>query len=261
MINKASCDIKPGCSRLVPVIRWPHPKVQAGMLAGPSALEYGPVKVTASGDDAVPAVRVFEFDYQAEPMLYDLAVPTPKKKQEGIVALGVVISIIALVGIADWLFRPKQDLITSASTSKDLPKFDDNLESKAGKYIFLCSAPPVSDKRNHKELLAVIRANAQTLGDTFGFLIIVSEITHGIRLELTPKTREIALRMGVMTKLIYEVRRVDTQLYVSISMEAPDPLGLILQLMPIDPEDKTTVSLRKATERIVGAPEGACKIL
>jgi hypothetical protein len=64
-----------------------------------------------------------------------------------------------------------------------------------------------------------------------------------------------------MTKLIYEVRRVDTQLYVSISMEAPDPLGLILQLMPIDPEDKTTVSLRKATERIVGAPEGACKIL
>jgi len=41
------------------------------MLAGPSALEYGPIKVTVSADDVPPTVRVFQFDYQAEPMLFD----------------------------------------------------------------------------------------------------------------------------------------------------------------------------------------------
>jgi hypothetical protein len=66
-----SCDLKPGCSELVPVVRWPNPKVQAGMLADRSAVEYGPIKVTASADDTVPCVRTFKFDYQTEQMLFD----------------------------------------------------------------------------------------------------------------------------------------------------------------------------------------------
>jgi hypothetical protein len=70
-INKISCDLKPGCSELVPVVRWPIPKIQAGMLAGLSALEYGPIKIIASGDDSKPSVRTFNFDYQTEQMLFD----------------------------------------------------------------------------------------------------------------------------------------------------------------------------------------------
>lgn len=70
-IRKTSCDLKPGCSELVPVVRWPIPIRQVGMLAGPSALEYGPIKVIASADDSTPSIRVFRFDYQAEPMLFD----------------------------------------------------------------------------------------------------------------------------------------------------------------------------------------------
>jgi hypothetical protein len=65
--NTISYDLKPWCSELVPVIRWPIPKIQTGMLAGPSALQYGPVIVTVSADDVPPAVRTFRFDYQAEP--------------------------------------------------------------------------------------------------------------------------------------------------------------------------------------------------
>jgi hypothetical protein len=70
-IKKTSCDLKPGCSELVPVVRWPNPKIQAGMLADRSALEYGPIKVTASADDTAPCVRTFKFDYQTEQMLFD----------------------------------------------------------------------------------------------------------------------------------------------------------------------------------------------
>lgn len=64
-------DIHPYCSALAPVLHWPHPTIRAGMLAGPSALEYGPIRVTASGDDVPPASRIFNFDYQREPMIYD----------------------------------------------------------------------------------------------------------------------------------------------------------------------------------------------
>ena len=70
-IGKTSCDLKPGCSELVPVIRWPIPTRQAGMLAGPSALEYGPIKITVGADDTEPTERIFKFDYQVEPMLSD----------------------------------------------------------------------------------------------------------------------------------------------------------------------------------------------
>jgi hypothetical protein len=70
-IGRASCDLKPGCSELVPVIRWPIPLIQAGMLADSSALAYGPVKITAAGDDVRPSIRTFHFDYQREPMLFD----------------------------------------------------------------------------------------------------------------------------------------------------------------------------------------------
>ncbi len=70
-IKKTTCDLKPGCSELAPIIRWPIPIKQAGMLADKSALEYGPVKVTASGDDVLPKTRLFQFDYQQTPMIFD----------------------------------------------------------------------------------------------------------------------------------------------------------------------------------------------
>jgi len=64
-----ACDLRPGCSELIPIVRWPIPIRQVGMLAGDTALEYGPIKVTVSGDDTKPATRVFSFNYQEEPML------------------------------------------------------------------------------------------------------------------------------------------------------------------------------------------------
>jgi curved DNA-binding protein CbpA len=41
------------------------------MLAGPSAWGYGPVIVTASADDVLPAQRRFAFNYETDQMLFD----------------------------------------------------------------------------------------------------------------------------------------------------------------------------------------------
>jgi hypothetical protein len=66
-----SCDINPGCSELVLVNRWPHPKTQVGMLAGPSAWGYGPINVIASAHDTLPAETIFDFNYETDQMLFE----------------------------------------------------------------------------------------------------------------------------------------------------------------------------------------------
>jgi len=70
-IKKPFCNLKPECSELVPILRWPIPKRQIGMLADKSALAYGPIKVKASADNTMPTIRIFKFDWQREPMIYD----------------------------------------------------------------------------------------------------------------------------------------------------------------------------------------------
>lgn len=69
--RKLHCDLKPKCSELVAILHWPIPKIQPGMLAGKTALEYGPIKITASADDEIPSVKIFDFDYQTEQVLFE----------------------------------------------------------------------------------------------------------------------------------------------------------------------------------------------
>ena len=79
--RSARRDINPGCFELVPVLRWPHPKRQPGMLAEPSSLiGYGPLLVTASADDVAPATRQFWFSPEREPMLFDSLDPKEEER-------------------------------------------------------------------------------------------------------------------------------------------------------------------------------------
>jgi hypothetical protein len=40
-------------------------------LAGESAWGYGPIKIIASADDTAPSVRIFQFNYETDQMLFD----------------------------------------------------------------------------------------------------------------------------------------------------------------------------------------------
>ena len=64
-------DIQPHTEKLAVVLRWPIPIKQPGMISDNCALAYGPIKVTVSSDDTKPVVRIFDFDYQREPMLFN----------------------------------------------------------------------------------------------------------------------------------------------------------------------------------------------
>jgi class 3 adenylate cyclase len=67
--RKTTCDLRPHCSELATVLWWPIPIRQAGMAFGEDV--YGPIKITVGGDDVLPTVRIFRFDYEATPMLMD----------------------------------------------------------------------------------------------------------------------------------------------------------------------------------------------
>jgi hypothetical protein len=62
-------DLQPGAERLIVVLRWPYPAIQAGMAVGEGA--YGPLKITVTADDIPAKSRLFRFDYQRTPMIYD----------------------------------------------------------------------------------------------------------------------------------------------------------------------------------------------
>lgn len=69
--NKSvAIDINPECYEMVTVLKWPI-HVEAGMLAGESAKEYGPLEITASADDTKKTVKIFDFDYRYSPMIVE----------------------------------------------------------------------------------------------------------------------------------------------------------------------------------------------
>jgi len=68
--KKTTIDINPGDSELAPVVSiFNNPLNQVGLLSGPSAKEYGPIKVTVSANDTQSVERIFEFDYQKQPAI------------------------------------------------------------------------------------------------------------------------------------------------------------------------------------------------
>jgi hypothetical protein len=66
-----SCDINPGCSELVLINRWPHPKQREGFMTSESAWGYGPIKVVASAEDTIPAETMYDFNYETDQMLFE----------------------------------------------------------------------------------------------------------------------------------------------------------------------------------------------
>jgi hypothetical protein len=70
LTRSISYDIQPHTAVLVPVVRF-NPVPRPGVLAGDSAEAYGPIKITASGDNVLPAVKIFQYNWTKEPAIYE----------------------------------------------------------------------------------------------------------------------------------------------------------------------------------------------
>jgi hypothetical protein len=68
-INKKHLiDLTPDEEVLVLIRRWFNPPIVVGMVCGGA---YGPIKMTASADDVLPTVKMFQFDPECTPMIFE----------------------------------------------------------------------------------------------------------------------------------------------------------------------------------------------
>jgi hypothetical protein len=67
--KKPVVDLDPNCEALVPIRRWFNPPIATGMVGGGA---YGPIKMTVSSDDIVPATKLFAFHPENTPMISEL---------------------------------------------------------------------------------------------------------------------------------------------------------------------------------------------
>ena len=69
MNKKPLIDLNPNEEALVVIRTWYCPHIVAGMAFGEDT--YGPIKLTASADDVSAAVKLFHFDPENTPMVYE----------------------------------------------------------------------------------------------------------------------------------------------------------------------------------------------
>jgi hypothetical protein len=67
--KKPLIDLTPNEETLAVIRRWFNPPIVKGMV-GEGA--YGPIKMTASADDVLPTTKVFQFDPERTPMIFEL---------------------------------------------------------------------------------------------------------------------------------------------------------------------------------------------
>ena len=67
--KKPLIDLTPNEETLAVIRRWFNPPIVEGMVGGGA---YGPIKMTASADDVLPTTKVFQFDPEQTPMIFEL---------------------------------------------------------------------------------------------------------------------------------------------------------------------------------------------
>ena len=133
--------------------------------------------------------------------------------------------------------------------------------STIGKTIFRCTRPKNIDGRDPKEVRAETAENLRAMGENFGLSIDLKDITNGISMEVTASTNEGRMRMGAAEKWNLEVRRSGAELLLFSHMQMSSVLGIIADLMPVDPKSETAISETKMIERFLAVPPSSCRLM
>lgn len=69
--KKYLIDLTPDEETLVLIRRWYNPPIVAGMASGDGF--YGPIKMTVSADDVMPIIKLFQFNPERTPMIFEMS--------------------------------------------------------------------------------------------------------------------------------------------------------------------------------------------
>ncbi|MBR1217888.1 hypothetical protein JQ557_07800 [Bradyrhizobium sp. U87765 SZCCT0131] len=171
-----------------------------------------------------------------------------------LVIFALIATLLGAIGYAASLTSRKRDVPKVTTPSNQLV-------STFGKTILRCVKPKTADARDPKDVIAETAENMRAIGEKFGLSMMLTTIQNGIRIEMLPATREGKIRMGGSEKWLLEASRSDAELLVYSHMQMPSVLGMLADLMPIDPQSKTIVQERETIEHILGVALGGCRIM
>ncbi len=100
--------------------------------------------------------------------------------------------------------------------------------STISKTLYRCHRvyPAILDKSADKKQMSEMRERLQIVGDTLGMSITLANISHGLRMEFEPKSREGQIRMAGVQKTTFEFKRIGDDVFVSVLTPLPGILGI-----------------------------------
>ena len=131
-------------------------------------------------------------------------------------------------------------------------------QSKFAKMIYVCDLPQPKIKPSPEDLNEEFNKYADLMQNILGVAVSHTEIPYGVRLEYIPSDANVL----VYSKIVMDIKRYDPQqVYVTVIPEMNGVFGLLLMLATVSPDDQQVKTLTANIERMVGIPEGKCKLI
>jgi hypothetical protein len=132
--------------------------------------------------------------------------------------------------------------------------------SKWGKLLYLCPAPQAISANDREATRAAIRKNADIYGNALGVSFVFNEIPYGVRFDITSNNSEGELLMNGIQRTTIQLETSSQGIFVTVSMNMVGAMA-ILEAVGLDRGSDIEKLWTKQVEKIVGAPEGRCRLL
>jgi hypothetical protein len=132
--------------------------------------------------------------------------------------------------------------------------------SKWGKVLYLCPFPPKVDAGDREAARATIRRNADIYGNALGIALVLNDIPYGIRFDITAKNTEGETRMGGVQRVTIQLEAASQGIFATVSMNLIGGMA-ILEAVGVDRNSEMEKLWTKQVEKMVGVPEGKCRLL
>jgi hypothetical protein len=159
-------------------------------------------------------------------------------------------------------FHATNEIATPRLEPPDLPPLDlpGPPLSKWGKVLYLCPLPSKVDPADRVAAREAIRRNADIYGNALGVSVVLNDIPYGVRFDVTAKGAEGEARMGPAQRFTVQLEAASKGIFVTVLLNLPGGLG-VLESVGVDRDSDIEKVWTNQVERMVGAPEGKCRLL
>jgi hypothetical protein len=132
--------------------------------------------------------------------------------------------------------------------------------SKWGKVLYICPFPPKVSASDRDAARAAIRKSADIYGNALGVSLVFNEIPYGVRFDITSKNAEGELRMNGIQRATIQLEAATQGIFVTVSMSLIGGMA-ILESVGVDRDSDIEKIWSTQIEKMVGAPEGKCRLI